>query len=371
MIYLDNAATTFPKPPEVISAMTDVLQNYGGNPGRGGHRLSRICGDKVFECRENMAKLIGVPNPERIIFTKNATEALNLAIKGSVKRGDEIIISSMEHNSVLRSAVSMEKKGVTVKIARADRMGFVSTDSILKAVTPRTRLICVTHASNVVGTVNPIEEICRAARARNIPTLIDCAQTGGILPIDGSLLDMAAFAGHKGLYGPFGTGVLYIREGITLETLSEGGTGSMSESALMPDILPDRYEAGTVNACGIAGLNEGIKFIMREGVYEKEAYLAKLLAEKLSAVGGMHILGKHDVGVIGAVLSDTDCVEAAAILDSRYDIATRAGLHCAPMAHRTLGTVTKGMLRLSVGYFNTESDIDTAAAALNEILSNK
>ena len=371
MIYLDNAATTFPKPPEVISAMTELMRDYGGNPGRGGHRLSRLCGEKVFECRESMAKLLGVSNPERIIFTKNATEALNLAIKGSVKRGDEIIISSMEHNSVLRSAVSLEKNGVTVKIARADNTGLVSAEAVMRAITPRTKLICITHASNVVGTVNPIEDICRMARARNILTLIDCAQTGGILPINGGVLDMAAFAGHKGLYGPFGTGVLYIREGITLNTLTEGGTGSMSESALMPDILPDRYEAGTVNACGIAGLNEGIRFVMREGVCEKEAYLTDMLAEKLSEIKGLRVLGTHGVGVIGAVLSDMDCVEVSSLLDSRYDIATRAGLHCSPMAHRTLGTVTKGMLRLSVGYFNTKEDIDAAAAAIEEVLSNK
>lgn len=371
MIYLDNAATTFPKPPEVISAMTELMRDYGGNPGRGGHRLSRLCGEKVFECRESMAKLLGVSNPERIIFTKNATEALNLAIKGSVNRGDEIIISSMEHNSVLRSAVSLEKNGVTVKIARADNTGLVSAEAVMRAITPRTKLICITHASNVVGTVNPIEDICRMARARNILTLIDCAQTGGILPINGDALDMAAFAGHKGLYGPFGTGVLYIREGITLSTLTEGGTGSMSESALMPDILPDRYEAGTVNACGIAGLNEGIRFVMREGVCEKEAYLTDMLAEKLSEIKGLRVLGTHGVGVIGTVLSDMDCVEVSSLLDSRYDIATRAGLHCSPMAHRTLGTVTKGMLRLSVGYFNTKEDIDAAAAAIEEVLSNK
>lgn len=190
MIYLDNAATTFPKPPEVISAMTELMRDYGGNPGRGGHRLSRLCGEKVFECRESMAKLLGVSNPERIIFTKNATEALNLAIKGSVNRGDEIIISSMEHNSVLRSAVSLEKNGVTVKIARADNTGLVSAEAVMRAITPRTKLICITHASNVVGTVNPIEDICRMARARNILTLIDCAQTGGILPINGDALDM-------------------------------------------------------------------------------------------------------------------------------------------------------------------------------------
>lgn len=368
MIYLDNAATTFPKPKEVIDAVCDLLSNYGGNPGRGGHRLSALSGEKIFECRENMAKLISAPNPENIIFTKNATEALNIAIKGCVKSGDEVIISSMEHNSVLRSAVSMEKRGVTVRIAKADYNGYVSLRSVMDVLTARTKLICITHASNVVGTVNPIEEICRFARQKNILTLVDCAQTGGILPISSEYMDMAAFAGHKGLYGPFGTGVLYVRDNILPDTLIEGGTGSMSESAFMPDALPDRYEAGTVNACGIAGLNEGIKFVMREDIFSAEKYLTDILVEKLSDIKGLHILGNPGVGVVGMVFQNNDCVDVASALDSEYDIASRAGLHCSPMAHRTLGTVSKGMLRLSLGAFNTLSDVDRAAFAINEIL---
>ena len=214
MIYFDNAATTYPKPPEVIEAVCTLLREYGGNPGRGGHRLSRLCGEKVFECRESFAQLIKAENPEHVIFTKNATEAINIAIKGTLSAGDEIIISSMEHNSVLRSAVSMEKEGVTVKIARAGCDGLVTFDCILPLITEKTKLICVTHASNVVGTINPIEDICIKARLKGILTLIDCAQTGGILPIDAKLFDMAAFAGHKGLYGPFGTGILYIRDNL-------------------------------------------------------------------------------------------------------------------------------------------------------------
>lgn len=370
MIYLDNAATTFPKPPLVLSAMTELLSQYGGNPGRGGHRLSRLCGEKIYECRENMARLINADDPERIIFTKNATEAINIAIKGSVKPGDEIIISSMEHNSVLRSAIDMEKKGIRVKVVRADYHGYVSPEAVFSAVTPATKLICVIHASNVVGTVNPISEICLKARERGILTLIDCAQTGGILPIDVSCMDMAAFAGHKGLYGPFGTGILYLRSGLLPDTLTEGGTGSMSESALMPELLPDRYEAGTLNACGIAGLNEGIKFVISEGVFEKERALTSHLTEQLSSIRGLHVLGKPHAGAVGMVFTSHDCVEIASRLDAEFDIASRAGLHCSPMAHRTLGTVTKGMLRLSAGYFNTKEDIDTAASAINKLLNS-
>lgn len=368
MIYLDNAATTFPKPDCVTDAVCSFMRESGGNPGRGGHFLARKSSDAVFNCRENMASLIHADNPERIIFTKNATEALNLAIKGSVKRGDEIIISSMEHNSVLRSAVSMEKRGVTVKIARADITGRVSPRSFEELFTERTRLICVTHASNVVGTVNPIDEICSIARKKGILTLVDCAQTGGVLPIDVKNIDMAAFAGHKGLYGPFGTGVLYIREGLSLDTLIEGGTGSMSESALMPLDLPDRFEAGTVNACGIAGLNEGIKFVMREGIYEKERELTTLLRNELSDIRGIRVLGTSDVGVVGMVFTSHDCVDISAQLDSDFNIASRAGLHCAPMAHRTLGTISGGQLRLSPGYFNTKEDIYEAVGALKKLL---
>lgn len=368
MIYLDNAATTYPKPPEVIEAVCTLLREYGGNPGRGGHRLSRLCGEKVFECRESFAQLIKAENPEHVIFTKNATEAINIAIKGTLSAGDEIIISSMEHNSVLRSAVSMEKEGVTVKIARAGCDGLVTFDCILPLITEKTKLICVTHASNVVGTINPIEDICIKARLKGILTLIDCAQTGGILPIDAKLFDMAAFAGHKGLYGPFGTGILYIRDNLLPSPLIHGGTGSFSESALMPETLPDRYEAGTLNAASIAGLNEGIRFVMREGVYEKEKELTRLLAEKLSSIKGVRILGNPGVGVIGMVISGFDCVDVAQRLDSEFSVASRAGLHCAPMAHRTLGTIAHGMLRFSPGFFTTEDDITTACRALEKIL---
>ena len=369
MIYLDNAATTFPKPPEVIEAMQKLMTEYGANPGRSGHRLSKQCADIVFSCRENFAKLIGADNPEQIVFTKNATEALNLAIKGCVKAGDEIIISSMEHNSVLRSAISMENAGVSVKIAHADHTGKLSPEKVQSLFTPKTRLLCVIHASNVVGTINPIDEICRIAHKHGVLTLVDCAQTGGILPIDAKNVDLAAFAGHKGLFGPFGTGALYIREGISLSPLIEGGTGSMSESALMPLIMPDRFEAGTLNAVGIAGLNEGIKFVIREGVYEKESELTKRLVENLSLIRGVKVLGTPKAGAVGVLIKEHDCVDIASRLDTEYDIATRAGLHCAPLAHRTLGTISSGLLRFSASFFNSVEDIDSASYALNKLIN--
>lgn len=367
MIYLDNAATTFPKPESVINASVELMKNFGGNPGRGGHLLSRKCGEKVYECRELLSKLIGAKNPEEIIFTKNATEAINLAIKGTVKKGDEIIISSMEHNSTLRSAISTEKNGVKVKIAKCDSSGILKPEDIIPLITEKTKLVCIIHASNVIGTVNPIESICREIRSRGVLTLIDAAQTAGIVDVNAGYSDMIAFAGHKGLYGLFGTGALYIRQGLKLDTLIEGGTGSFSESALMPDISPDRYEAGTLNACGIAGLCEGIRFVMQEGCGEKELELGNFLKEQISAVKGVRLIGNSGTGVIGLRCIHKDCVDIATQLDSEYNIASRAGLHCAPMAHRTLGTVSQGLLRLSVGFFNTKEEITQTASILNKI----
>ena len=367
MIYLDNAATTFPKPESVITAVGDFMRTAGGNPGRSGHYISRLSNEKIYECRELMAGLIGAESPDEIVFTKNATEAINIAIKGSVKCGDEIIISSMEHNSVLRSAVNLEKKGVTVKIARADSFGNVSEDSVLSLISDRTKLVCIIHASNVVGTVNNVSKICRAVRSRGVLTLIDAAQSGGILDISAKWSDMIAFSGHKGLYGPFGTGVLYIRKGIMPDTLIEGGTGSMSESALMPDILPDRYEAGTLNACGIAGLCEGLKFINSEGAGEKEIENGKFLLEQLSAVKSIRIIGNPSTGVVGVRCPGHDCVDIASRLDSEYNIAVGAGLHCSPIAHRTLGTISDGLLRFSSGFFTTKEEITLAAEATEKL----
>lgn len=369
MVYLDNAATTFPKPPEVGRAMLHALNMCGGNAGRGGYRTSRLAAEKVFECREKLARLFKVGNPERIVFAKNATEALNTAIKGVVSPGDEIIISSMEHNSVFRPAIEAERRGAVLKIAAADPVsGLVSPGEIEKLITPKTKLVCVTHASNICGTVNDIGAIAALCRGRGCLSLFDCAQSAGALDIDASALDMLAFAGHKGLLGPQGTGGLYVREGIRIAPLTEGGTGSWSESAIMPDIFPDRLESGTLNAVGIAGLCEGVKFVMREGVSQKEQALAVFMREIFSDIRGAEVKGAgKSVAVVGLLLKNIDCIDAAWRLDSEFDIAARAGLHCAPLAHRTLGTVSSGMLRFSAGFFNTERDIRFAATALNKI----
>lgn len=368
MIYLDNAATSFPKPDAVISAVTEFMRESGGNPGRGGHALSRRAGETVFDCREELAELFNIGNSERIVFTKNATEALNTAINGLIGEGDELLISSMEHNSVLRPAVEREGRGARLGIIPADRDGRITPEAVEAAMTERTKLVCVVHASNVTGTLNDIAAINDVVHSRGALTLFDAAQTAGLVPIDASDFDLLAFPGHKSLYGPFGTGGLYIREGLFLRPLTCGGTGSISESAFMPDRMPDRFEAGTVNAAGIAGLLEGVRFVRRENPLERERRMAKRLAEKIGAIKSVEIIGDNGVNVVGAKIKSMDCVEAAAKLDSEYSIAVRGGLHCAPMAHRSMGTIGSGLLRFSVGAFSTDEEIDAAASALESII---
>lgn len=371
MIYLDNAATTYPKPPEVAEAVKRFIEESGGNPGRGGHELSRRAGSAVFECREELAELFNIENCERIAFTKNATEAINTAIAGLIGEGDGLLISSMEHNSVLRPAVAAEAAGAELKLIPADKDGRITPEAVEKAITRKTKLVCVLHASNVTGTLNDIAAINEVAHSHGALTLFDAAQTAGLVPIDASDFDLMAFPGHKGLYGPMGTGGLYVREGLMLKPLTCGGTGSASESAFMPERMPDRLEAGTVNAAGIAGLLEGVRFVKREGLFEREHELALSLAEKLGSIGSVEIIGDNGVNVVGARLKSMDCVEAAALLDSEHGVAVRGGLHCAPMAHRSMGTIGGGLLRFSTGAFTTADELDKAASALEAVIRNR
>ncbi len=365
MIYLDNAATTYPKPESVIKAVSEYMRNCGASPGRGGYSSAMQASSVVYECRENLASLFHLSDPERIIFTKNSTEAINTAIFGLVEKGDEIIISSMEHNAVLRPAHECTRRGAKLIVAHADCTGRVPPESIEKLITPKTKLICLIHSSNVCGTVNDIYSVAAIARRKGVLTLFDCAQSAGVIDIDAKNFDMLAFSGHKGLLGPFGTGGLYVRDGISFSPLLFGGTGSLSESALMPAFLPDRLEAGTLNACGIAGLNEGVKFIMHEGVFDKEKEITEYLYDNLKNISALTIPGLRErTSAVSVTIKGLDCIEAAEMLDSEYGIAVRSGLHCAPMAHRTLGTITTGTLRISPGFFTKRNDIDLLSAAL-------
>ncbi len=368
MIYLDNAATSYPKPDTVIKAVTDYMTSCGASPGRGGYDSAFFASTLLNECQEELAALFSIPNPERIVFTKNATEAINAGIFGILNPGDEIIVSSMEHNAVMRAAHEAARRGAILKIATASPSGKVSPDKIESLITDKTRLIVLIHASNVTGTINDIYSVQEIASRHNTLALFDVSQSAGIIPIDASKLDMIAFPGHKGLLGPTGTGALYIREGINISPLLYGGTGSLSESVRMPDIFPDRFHAGTVNISGIAGLLEGVRFIKREGVFEKEKEITDYLFTALSEIKALTIPGEKDrVGVISVCAKGFDPVTLSEKLNLD-EICTRAGLHCAPMAHRTIGTIASGTLRFSPGFFTQKSHVDTAVASLKKIL---
>ena len=379
MIYLDNAATTFPKPEAVYNAMMDCMKNYCANPGRAGHKLAMKAAREIYDTRENIAKLFNIDNPMNIVFTNNATDSLNLAIKGVVNKGDHIITTSMEHNSVIRPIKALEKVGVENTIVQCDEQGFLNIDDLEKAIKPNTKLIVTTHASNVCGTLIDIKSISEIANKHNILYLIDASQTVGVYDIDLKDIkaDMLAAPGHKGLLGPQGTGILYIREGLNIDILKEGGTGSRSEDLFQPDLLPDKYESGTHNTPGIVGLNEGVKFIFKEGIdkiKEHEEELCKYMLERLEEVPNIRIYGPKDANKRASVISinigNMDSGEITFLLDSEYNIATRSGIHCAPLAHKTLGTLEQGAVRFSIGYFNTKEEIDKAVAALKEIAKN-
>lgn len=376
MIYLDNAATTFPKPETVYRAVDDCLRGFCANPGRGGHKFSLKSGKVILEARELIAELFRVSSADRIIFTHNATEALNLVFKGFLKKGSHVITTSMEHNSVLRPLKAMEKMGVETTIIECMETGEIDINSLKASIRSDTELIAVTHASNVTGTIMPIQEIGLIAKNNNIRFLVDAAQTAGVYDIDvnGMNIDFLVFAGHKSLFGPQGTGGLYIRDGIDLNPLKQGGTGSKSESLEQPDILPDKYESGTPNTPGISGLCAGLKYIKQKGIdsiREHEERLTEYFLNELKRNKKIKIYGvgyaKKQAPVISINIGNIGSSEIAYILDEAFDIAVRPGLHCAPLAHKTLNTLEQGTVRFSIGYFNTEKDIEDAVFALNEI----
>ena len=376
MIYLDNAATTYPKPQKVYDSMMDCMKNYCANPGRSGHKLAMKSAREIYDTRENIAKLFNIENPMNIIFTSNATDSLNIAIKGVVNEGDHIITTSMEHNSVIRPIKSLEKYGIENTIVDCDKEGFLNIENIKNAIKPNTKLIVTTHASNVCGTLIDIKSVGEIAKENNILYLVDASQTAGVYEIDVKSInvDMIAAPGHKCLFGPQGTGILYIREGLNINISKEGGTGSKSEDLFQPDILPDKYESGTHNTPGIVGLNEGIKFILETGIEnirEYEEQLCEYMLNRLKEVPNIIIYGPSDskqrAAVISINIDKIDSGELTFLLDSEYDIATRSGIHCSPLAHKTLGTLEQGAVRFSLSYFNTKDDIDKAIDALKDI----
>ena len=377
MIYLDNSATSFPKPREVQEKMNECMKKYCANPGRSGHRMSMKISEEVYLCREKISEMFNVKSPNNVIFTSNTTHALNLAIKGVLKRGGHVIFTSMEHNSVVRPVYKLsETKGVEYSIASANIYGYVNPETVKSLIRPDTQLIVCIHASNVCGTLNPIGEIGKVAKEYNIPFLVDAAQSGGVVPVDMERdnISLLALAGHKALYGPMGTGVLCVGEGIDMSTLMEGGTGSNSSDPRQPEEFPDKYESGTLNALGICGLSKGIDFINRIGIetiYNHDMMLTKTLLEDLSAIKGVNIHGyltcADRLGVVSLTIDGADCVDVGNILDEKYDIAVRSGYHCSYLAHSTIGTRHSGTVRISVGAFNSIKDVKMVAHAINQI----
>lgn len=376
MIYFDSAATSWPKPPQVWQAMEHCIKYVGANPGRSGHQMSVKAGRLVDEARELLSLLFNIANPDRIVFTLNATESLNLAIKGLLKTGDHVITSSMEHNSVARPLHVLQEKGLEVTKVSCSDEGSIEVGDIEKALRPNTAAIVITHASNVTGTLMPVAEIGRLAKRKNLKFIVDAAQTAGVFNIDVSFMNihLLAFPGHKGLYGPTGTGGLYIAEGLELTTLKEGGTGSMSHIPGQPGVLPERYESGTLNSVGISGLAAGLKFIRDEGtekIRQHEMGLTGRFLKGAEKIKGLKVYGPLELyeraPVVSFSLEGKNSGQVGSVLDQQYNIACRAGLHCAPDAHRTLGTFDKKLVRFSFSYFNKEEEVDFAIRSLAEI----
>jgi len=359
-IYFDNAATSWPKPESVLSAMEDFMRNVGANPGRSGHSMSVDSARIVFETREELADLFGMKSSERVVFTNNATHAINLALKGILKSGDNVITSSMEHNSVIRPLRFLEKSiGITVTI--------VDIENIKGAINENTKLVAVQHASNVTGTIMPIREIGAICRQKKIFFLVDAAQSAGLLPIDlqKDNIDLLAFTGHKSLMGPQGIGGLCLGDRVQLSPLLHGGTGSKSESETHPDFLPDQLEAGTLNTVGIAGLRAGICFVKEKNILQHEQELAKHLIEGLCSLKGIKIYGGEErVGVVSFNIDGISPSDIGAKLDRDHNIMVRVGLHCSPLAHKTIGTFPQGTVRVSFSFFNQKEEVNRLIEAL-------
>jgi len=375
VIYFDNAATSYPKPPSVVQACQDFFLKAGGNPGRSGHRLSLQSARVVFQAREALAAFFGAADSSRLIFTSNATEALNLAILGTLREGDHVVTSSMEHNAVMRPLRHLERaRSVEITVVRSNPDGTLDPAAVAGALRDNTALIVLNHSSNVVGTLLPVREV--AALKGSVPLLVDAAQTAGVMPIDVQRdgIDFLAFTGHKSLWGPTGTGGLFIRPGLQPLPLRFGGTGSLSEKEEMPDFLPDLYESGTLNMTGIAGLLAGLEEVERAGlpaIREHEILLTGKLLEGLKTIDGATIYGTCDperqTATVSFNIEGLASSDITGELDRRFNIMTRSGLQCAPAAHRTIGTHPAGTVRVSMGWFNTVQEVECLIESLAEI----
>ena len=378
MVYLDNAATSFPKPPEVYDRVLSFMRESCANPGRSSHEMARASANCIMKTRESLCQLFNISNPLQIGFTPNATLALNMAIYGILKKGDHVITTALEHNSVLRPLYELKKNGVIdyTVVTPKNHFGTIETQSIMRAVRTNTKLIVVTASSNVIGAILPYGEIGDAAKRRGRTYLVDASQGAGVLDFDvqSMQISMLAFPGHKGLLGPQGTGGLYLDESISLRPIIQGGTGSRSFETVQPLFMPDIIESGTLNTPGIAGLGAGVEFILKTGtrnILKKKEFLLERLYERLAGNKKIRLFSRigpnQNCGILALLINGMDSSEAANLLDSRYHIAVRPGFHCAPLAHKFLKTEKTGLVRISLGYFNTSDEIQYTADSLLEI----
>lgn len=380
MIYLDNAATSFPKPPEVYREMDEFFRERAANPGRAGYRLSLEAEKEVERTRKALTILFGGRDPQRLVFTLNATDAINMAIKGLINPGDHAITSSLEHNSVTRPLNSLEKQGViTLSRVRPSSQGFLDLDDIKKFITPKTRLIALVHASNVLGTVQPIRDIGQLARERDLLFLVDAAQSAGLchINVEEDQIDLLAFTGHKALFGPPGTGGLYVGERVELRPWREGGTGVDSQNPVQPQDMPFHLEGGTPNFVGLVGLRAGVEFVSRTGMDKIRRHGQALINQLLYALEGDKrftlygpLEAENHTPILSLNIKGMEPQMVGMILDESFGIAVRSGLHCAPGTHKEIGSFPQGTVRISPGYFNMEDDVAQVAMALKEIASS-
>ncbi len=375
MIYLDNAATSWPKPEVVYDAVSGSIRR-GGNPGRGNSEKAQAAATDINAARAALAELFHVPDPNRIVFTLNATDALHLGIHGMLDPGDHVITSRMEHNAVTRPLAYLEDAGTRVTKVETDPVSGADPEAVRQAICPDTKLVVMSHASNVTGALNPIEEIGAICHEAGVPFLVDASQSAGAIPIDvvKMHIDLLAFPGHKSLLGPTGTGALYVADTVSPRPVRPGGTGVFSEVRLQPEQLPYYYEAGTQNTVGIAGLAAGARYIMERSVsaiYHEEQQMLRTLIEGLTSIPGITVYGPLSSPRAAAVsfnIEGLDCADASVILETYYGISVRAGLQCAPDTHRMLGTFDLGgTIRVSPGIFTTKDEIDTFLKAIREI----
>lgn len=368
MIYLDNSATTYPKPIMVTNAVNNAMKKYSANPGRSGHNMSMASANEIYNCRKTAAKLFSVENAENVIFTLNCTQAINIVLKGLLKPNDNVVLSCLEHNAVLRPLYKLKEIGITTTAATVYPGNNDKTlNSFRDAINSKTKLIVCIHASNVWGIRLPVERLAALAHQYGIPILVDAAQSAGLFPIDfeDSNIDYLCIAGHKGLYGPMGTGMLITKHGENLDTLVEGGTGTNSISPIQPDFMPDRFESGTPNMSGIAGLKAGMEFVMKkkpENILIHENKLIIYLYERLLNLEKVKLyMPKPDIQFFAPLLSfniEGMQSEEVSLILNQNNIAVRAGLHCSPDAHEFAGTLDTGAVRICPSVFNKKSDID-------------